>query len=156
MPLAEPGKKSILVEGRNCWRIASACRASLLIDAESYFAVLAAAAARARHSILIVGWDIDSRIRLLRNNHIHDLPAQLDEMLNAVVSRQSNLHVYILDWDFAMIYSLERELFPVFNLQWKTHRRVHFRLDGNHPAGASHHQKIVVIDDALAFTGGID
>jgi len=156
MPLAEPDRKSILVEGSNCWRIAPASRASLLIDAEPYFAALAAAAARARHSILIVGWDIDSRIQLLRNDNPYGMPTQLDEMLNAAVSRQPNLHVYILNWDFAMIYSLERELFPVFNLQWKTHRRVHFRLDGNHPLGASHHQKIVVIDDALAFAGGID
>lgn len=156
MPSAEPELKSILTEGSNCWRIANARRASLLIDAEAYFSVLAAAIARARHSILIVGWDIDSRIRLLRNEKAYDMPAQLDDMLNAAVSRQPNLYVYILNWDFAMIYSLERELFPVFNLQWKTHRRVHFHLDGNHPVGASHHQKIVVIDDALAFVGGID
>jgi len=156
MPLAEPGRKSILVEGSNCWRIVPASRATLLIDAESYFVVLAAAAARARHSILILGWDIDSRIRLLRNDKAYGMPTQLDEMLNAAVARQPNLNVYILNWDFAMIYSLERELFPVFNFQWKTHRHVHFRLDGNHPVGASHHQKIVVIDDALAFAGGID
>ena len=30
------------------------------------------------------------------------------------------------------------------------------KLDGAHPPGASHHQKIVVIDDSLAFCGGID
>jgi uncharacterized membrane protein YdjX (TVP38/TMEM64 family) len=33
---------------------------------------------------------------------------------------------------------------------------LHFRFDGNHPVGASHHQKIVVVDDAVAFVGGID
>ena len=31
-----------------------------------------------------------------------------------------------------------------------------FKLDGAHPAGASHHQKILVVDDSLAFCGGID
>ena len=31
-----------------------------------------------------------------------------------------------------------------------------FRLDGAHPRGASHHQKLVVIDDRLAFVGGLD
>ena len=35
-------------------------------------------------------------------------------------------------------------------------RQIHFKLDGAHPVGASHHQKIVVIDDRLAFCGGID
>jgi len=156
MSSAVPKTRPILAEGRNCWRIAHARRAAFLIDAESYFSTLAATVARARRSILIVGWDIDSRIRLLRGGKTHDLPVQLEEMLNAAVSRQPSLHVHILNWDFAMIYSMERELFPVFNLQWKTHRRIHFELDGNHPVGASHHQKIVVVDDATAFVGGID
>jgi phospholipase D1/2 len=35
-------------------------------------------------------------------------------------------------------------------------RRVHFDFDERHPIGASHHQKIVVVDDSLAFCGGID
>jgi uncharacterized membrane protein YdjX (TVP38/TMEM64 family) len=33
---------------------------------------------------------------------------------------------------------------------------VHLRYDDTHPVAGSHHQKIVVIDDALAFSGGID
>ena len=33
---------------------------------------------------------------------------------------------------------------------------MHFAVDGAHPTGAVHHQKIVVVDDAVAFCGGID
>jgi phospholipase D1/2 len=40
--------------------------------------------------------------------------------------------------------------------QWALHERITFKLDGAHPPGAAHHQKIVVIDDAVAFCGGID
>jgi phosphatidylserine/phosphatidylglycerophosphate/cardiolipin synthase-like enzyme len=36
------------------------------------------------------------------------------------------------------------------------HPRVHLKFDSTHPPGASHHQKIVVIDDCLAFAGGMD
>jgi phospholipase D1/2 len=36
------------------------------------------------------------------------------------------------------------------------HERIAFKLDGAHPPGAAHHHKIVVIDDAVAFCGGID
>jgi phosphatidylserine/phosphatidylglycerophosphate/cardiolipin synthase-like enzyme/uncharacterized membrane protein YdjX (TVP38/TMEM64 family) len=43
----------------------------------------------------------------------------------------------------------------MLKLGWRT-RRVHFQLDGRHPVGASHHQKIVVVDDAVAFVGGMD
>jgi phospholipase D1/2 len=45
-------------------------------------------------------------------------------------------------------------VFRLFN--WLRTRQINFKLDGAHPAGASHHQKIVVIDDNLAFCGGID
>ena len=41
-------------------------------------------------------------------------------------------------------------------MSWKPHRRICFRYDNTHPVGGSHHQKIVVIDDAVAFSGGID
>jgi phosphatidylserine/phosphatidylglycerophosphate/cardiolipin synthase-like enzyme len=39
---------------------------------------------------------------------------------------------------------------------WATHRRVHFRLDSRCPLAGSHHQKIVVVDDKVAFVGGMD
>jgi phospholipase D1/2 len=41
-------------------------------------------------------------------------------------------------------------------INWARTPQVKFKLDGAHPAGASHEQKIVVIDDKLAFCGGID
>ncbi|CAH2908923.1 MAG: putative phospholipase D family protein [uncultured Paraburkholderia sp.] len=66
------------------------------------------------------------------------------------------LLIYLLGWDFAMLYAFEREWLPSYKPAWHAHRRLWFRLDGRHPLGASHHQKIVVIDDSLAFTGGID
>src|SRR6185503_1884968 len=43
-----------------------------------------------------------------------------------------------------------------WRLGWRTHRHVHFGFDNRHPVGGSHHQKIVVVDDSLAFCGGID
>ena len=39
---------------------------------------------------------------------------------------------------------------------WQDHPRIRLRLDTHHPLYAAHHQKIVCIDDALAFSGGID
>src|SRR5262245_21334068 len=55
-----------------------------------------------------------------------------------------------------MLFALERQLLPALRFGRRTHRRVHFALDGNHPLGGSHHQKLVVVDDVLAFTGGFD
>ncbi|GEM18767.1 phospholipase [Nitrosococcus oceani] len=55
-----------------------------------------------------------------------------------------------------MIYALEREWLPIYQLNWRTHHRLHFEMDDQHPVGASHHQKVVVIDDTVAFAGGLD
>ncbi|MGR8979197.1 MAG: VTT domain-containing protein [Gammaproteobacteria bacterium] len=72
------------------------------------------------------------------------------------MKKKKRLRIYLLGWDFAMIYAMEREFFPRYKLKWTTHKRVQFCLDGEHPLGASQHQKIVVIDDAVAFSGGFD
>ncbi|MGB1110401.1 MAG: VTT domain-containing protein, partial [Gammaproteobacteria bacterium] len=70
--------------------------------------------------------------------------------------RRPELHIYLLSWDFNMVYAAERELLPALRLRLQAPRRFHFKLDGKHPSGASQHQKLVVIDDQLAFVGGID
>lgn len=111
---------------------------------------------RARHSIFVLGWDLDSRTELAPEGAEDALPTALGEFLNALVKRRRELHVYLLNWDFVMLYAADRETMPRYKLAWRTHRRVHFELDGAHPIGGSHHQKVVVIDDAMAFVGGID
>ena len=84
------------------------------------------------------------------------IPVRLGAFLDRLASEKDGLHVYLLSWDFAMIYTMEREFFPRYKLKWRTHNRIHFCLDGHHPIGASQHQKIVVVDDAVAFVGGFD
>jgi len=146
----------MLEPGRNCWRIAPARRVSFLIDSSAYFPALRAAATRAQRSIFIIGWDIDSRTRLVQDGVSDGFPIQLGDFLKALIEHRRGLEVYILNWDFAMLYAPGREVLPIYTLGWQSHRHLHFYLDGRHPVGASHHQKIIVIDDALAFVGGMD
>lgn len=51
---------------------------------------------------------------------------------------------------------MERELLPSYQLGYDTPENLHFALDSHLPAEASHHEKIVVIDDDIAYIGGID
>ena len=51
--------------GRNVWRVAHAKRAAILIDAGAFFGAVRAALLQARRSVFIVGWDLDSRTRLV-------------------------------------------------------------------------------------------
>jgi phosphatidylserine/phosphatidylglycerophosphate/cardiolipin synthase-like enzyme/uncharacterized membrane protein YdjX (TVP38/TMEM64 family) len=129
---------------------------AFLVDGATYFAALAGAVERAQYSIYIAGWDIHSEIPLLRDSEEEKVRSRLASLLNRVVSQNQELQVYLLVWDFAMIFALERELLPIFKLGWRTHERIHFHMDDAHPVGASHHQKIVVIDDRVAFVGGLD
>jgi phospholipase D1/2 len=141
---------------RNCWQLAEASRVACIIEASEYFRLFADACQRARHQILILGWDFDRREPLFRDEGPDDLPSQVGDFLSALVRRRRELQVYLLSWDFNVIYAAERELAPALRLRLEAPRRFHFKLDGEHPVGASHHQKVVVVDDRVAFVGGID
>jgi len=147
---------TILVPGNNCWRNEHADRVSLLVDGADYFHAFRECAKNARHSVLIIGWDIDGSFKLERESPSDGLPVNLRDFLDNLVNRREQLNIYVLDWDFAMIYAPDREWLPLYKMDWTTHDRLHFRLDSHHPAGASHHQKIVVVDDRVAFAGGLD
>jgi len=142
--------------GVNCWRIEHAEKLRFIIDGSDYFRFLREALKIAQRSVYILSWDIDSRTILTRNGIDDGYPDHLGDFLNALAAEKPDLNIYILNWDFAVLYTLDRELLPLYKLGWKTHDRVHFRLDGHHPEGASQHQKIVVIDEAIAFIGGLD
>jgi len=147
---------SLFVEGRNCWRRNRAARGAFLLDGAAYFEAFEAAVRRARRFVFIAAWDIDGRVVLDRRSSADESGTTLRRFLNEMVAARPELEIFILAWDFAMVYATERELMPLFSLNWQAHRRVHFRMDAEHPIGASHHQKIVVVDDALAFVGGLD
>jgi phospholipase D1/2 len=156
-PRIEPMSDAAFFEpGRNCASVRHAQRFSLLIDGEDYFRVLREAITRAERTVFILGWDIDSRMKLTPEGANDGLPDALGDFLHAIAAKKPRLRIYILAWDFAMLYAFEREWLPVFRMGWRMHRRVAFQMDGKHPLGGSQHQKLVVIDDRLAFVGGLD
>ena len=143
----------ILVEGGTCWRRARADRVAFLIDGESYFSTVADAIESARESIFIMGWDLHTEVALRRDGR---QPSTLAGVLRTALRRNPKLQVRILLWDYALIYLLERQPLPLLSFFWLSHRRIHVAHDSTAPPEASHHQKIVLIDDRLGFCGGID
>jgi phospholipase D1/2 len=142
----------ILVPGVNCWRRTSARRTAFLVDADAYYRAVSEAIECAERTIWILGWDTDSKVRLRREP---DAPG-LEDLLRDRLERRPRLEAFVLSWDFAMVYAFERDLMPLFWLSWRSHPRLHYHLDDSHPLGASHHQKVVVVDDSVAFAGGMD
>lgn len=154
----ECGRSSIFEPSGNVWRVENACRARMLVDAAEYFGVLRAAMLKARRSLIVVGWDIDSRMRFVGPDGEADdgYPESVGDFLTTLAREKPELEIKLLLWDYSVIYATERELLPALPLRWNTPSNIDFCLDNQVPFGGSHHQKIVVIDDCLAFSGGID
>lgn len=64
-PLSSPDL-NIFTPGRNCWKVERADFVSIVVDYGNYYRDLHEFIVKARHSIFILGWDIDFRIELLR------------------------------------------------------------------------------------------
>jgi phosphatidylserine/phosphatidylglycerophosphate/cardiolipin synthase-like enzyme len=147
--------RPIVQPGRNCWRVGHAGRASILIDGASYFAHLEAALRCAQCSIFIIGWDFDGSIRL-RPNVSPEKSPPLGPFLRSLVEAQPELKIRILIWSVAVVHAPGAPGPLLFGADWQNHPRLQLRLDRHHPLYAAHHQKMVCIDDSLAFVGGID
>lgn len=153
---ADLAAESLFRPGENCWKVAQAGRLAVIIDAARYFSLLKQAILKAEHSIMLIGWDFDARVRLEPDREDASEPDAIGALLTHVAGRRPYLHIHLLKWDLGVLLALRQGGTPLTILRWLVSRRIHYRLDGKHPRLSTHHQKIVVIDDKLAFCGGID
>ncbi len=152
---AEP-TEPVFEQGRNCWRVETAPRAAVLVDGADYFRRLDTVLRQARHSISIIGWGFDGGISLRPDLQEGGGAVPLGVQLRLAVERNPGLVVNILVWSVAVVHAPGAPGPLLFGSEWQNHPRIRLRLDAQHPFYASHHQKIVVVDDAVACVGGID
>ncbi|GGE76249.1 phospholipase D-like domain-containing protein [Sphingomonas prati] len=152
----DPATPDFFRPGHNSWCVDQADRFAVVIDAANYFRRAREAMMKAERRIMLVGWDFDARIKLRGEPLEPGEPETVGDFILWLVERKPTLEVYLLRWDMGAIKSLFRGRTIFTLLRWMRHPRIHTKLDGKHPTGASHHQKIVVIDDMFAFCGGID
>lgn len=129
----------------------------MLVAFQDYFACALKAMERAQRSIHLLGWTFDPRTRLAPDGHVG--PAEPDE-IGRVLLRLSQAHpeldVRLLIWKSALPIAATQQFFPHAARRWFAGTPIQFRLDDQVPFGACHHQKVLVIDDRLAFCGGGD
>jgi len=142
--------------GQNCWRIEPARRFAVIVDAADYFRLARNAMMAAERQITIVGWDFDPRIKLDPENPHGEAPETLAAFIPWLAKRRPELEIRILIWNMGAFKILLRGLAALTLLNWKRRPNVTLRFDASHPIGATHHQKVIAIDGALAFCGGID
>lgn len=144
-------------ESDSIWCYAKATRAHAVVDAAPYYEIIQAAMMNAKHRIMLIGWDFDTRIDLTRSRRKKGAPPKrLGDFILWLADRTPGLEIKLLKWNFGALKMLGRGQTIVDVAKWAMHSQIQFKLDSAHPVGCSHHQKIVVIDDKMAACGGID
>lgn len=148
----------LLVPGETCAALVSNSRGGVLVDGRDFYRAFYDAACQAQHSILMAGWQFSSGVELVRGAEAEccEYPTGLIDLLAELCRQRPALHVYMLPWDSSPVFAFEREPLQRLRLHLKGHPRIHWKMDNCHPPGASHHQKLVVVDRAIAFLGGMD
>jgi phospholipase D1/2 len=147
----------LLTSPEVCWKSSSVEEMALLADAETYYRAFVRAAQRAQRSILLSGWQFDTEAQLLRGEErLPGAENTLIGFLNRLCADNPQLEIHILAWDYSLIYAVEREWMQGVKMALRSHDRIHFEYWRHPNAGGSHHHKYALIDDEVAFVGGLD
>jgi phospholipase D1/2 len=140
-----------------CRRVAAGSSA-VVVDARAYYRAFYRAAAQAERYVLLAGWQFDTDVTLLRGEDARDAPLPLTFLpfLEALCQQRPELRIYILAWDYSLVYALEREWLQELKFALKTSDALRFEFDRHPRTWGSNHQKFVVVDGAVAFAGGMD
>lgn len=147
----------LLEEGSRCWKVATARRAAILIDVQAYFDAAMEAVSRAERSIYFLNWAFEPDTRMQpkpRGSKGRD--ETIADRLKRLATARSGLDIRILCWQSALPVAATQKFFPLLDRKVFAGSRVKLVLDGKLPLGACHHQKAIIIDDAVAFCGGAD
>lgn len=146
-----------MTDDKKFWKKVKANRARVVVDGANYFEILRKAMLQAEKRIILIGWDFDTRISLTKDQPQEgDPPPELGNFVHWLADNRPDLEIKILKWKTSAIKLLGLGSTMITVAKWAIHDRIEFKLDGAHPVGCCHHQKIVVIDDNFAVCGGID
>lgn len=137
--------------------VRSSCSATWFIDGRSYMDCLCDAISTAKEQIFITDWWLSPEIKLRRFKNENETLWRLDELL--AQKANEGIRIYVL------LFKEVRLALSIDSLHSKTalrSRNPKFIKVIRHPDKAattllwSHHEKSVVIDQSIAFVGGID
>jgi len=150
--------KPLLEPGDTCASLVGVDRSGVLVDGRDFYRAFYDACCQAERAILMAGWQFSCNVELVRGDDAATCkyPRTLIELLSVLCEQRPDLHVYMLPWDSSPVFAFEREPLQRLRLRLQGHSRIHWKMDNMHPAGASHHQKLFVIDRAVAMLGGMD
>ncbi|EJZ18802.1 phospholipase D/Transphosphatidylase [Rhizobium sp. Pop5] len=126
-------------------------KAAFLINGNQYFAEVSRTLRQARRTVWIVGWDFNPDILME--------PGKSDEtladLLHGLAAENPALEIRILIWALGPIYS-GKSLQVLRKKNFPNNPRIDLRFDLQGALRGCHHQKLICVDDAVAFIGGMD
>ncbi len=147
----------LLEAGTTCWRVDTADQAALIIDTADYFDAIERAMKRARHTIYLLNWAFEAQTLFHPEDGCSGPDSdRIGEFLKTLAEAKPHLDVRLLCWKSALPVAATQDWFTLKDRKTFAGSRVKLVLDGKLPLGASHHQKALVVDDAVAFCGGAD
>lgn len=150
--------RPLLEPGRTCATLVDPPRSGVLVDGHDFYRAVYDACLAAKRTILMTGWQFASGVELVRGDEAAGCghPTELLAFLKELCEQRPELEVYLLAWDASAVFTFEREPLQKLRFWRKGHERIHYEMDNAHPVGASHHQKLIVVDRGIAFVGGMD
>src|SRR5262245_33286576 len=144
--------RPLLVPGETCAALVDVERSGVLVYGQDFYRAFYDACCKAERTILMAGWQFACSTQLVRGDEIAACryPHTLLDLLTTLCDERPDLHVYMLPWDSSPVFAFEREPMQRLRLRLRGHDRIHWHMDHMHPAGAAHHQKLFVVDRAIA------
>ena len=128
-------------------------RLAFFLDSAAYYAALAGLIPRAERKILIVGWSFDDRIRLCPDD---EGGQTIGDLLVSAAAARPTLQVELCIWKPPSLFSADQYISRNFRNRIRTHRNITLHHVAAESAFGARHEKYVILDDVLAFAGGID
>lgn len=146
-----------LKEGENCWRRSHIRDGAFILSGQEFFSAFRKALLQAEDYVYILAWDLSDSVELVRDDSFDDgHPTKMSDFVFSVLEEKPDLEIFILLWDYSLVYLTEREWLPFTKWLERDQPRLHLKTDDAINVGASQHQKVIVVDDNLAFCGGFD
>ena len=137
------------------WRQETAPRAAVFVDMADYLLAARDAMTKARRSIHLLNWAFEATTPFAPEPGSGKAEG-FGDFLKDLAAAKPDVDVRLLCWDAALPVAATQSFFPVMDRRAFAGSAVKFKLDAKVPMGACHHQKMIVIDDAVAFCGGAD
>lgn len=145
---------NICTEKENVWCIERIAHLGFLQDADQYYQAFFEALPQARKNVFISAWELESKVNLARVSS--EFPSDLRRYFSFLARDNRNLKIKISCWKPGLYLKFSRERLAEYKWRKVSDAGVIYKSERSPYAFGSFHEKIVLVDNACGFLGGMD